>query len=877
MKKKLIVLLLTTCMVSSTLTGCGKDKNPDPTSAENEVDTSWLDDDDEVVTTTTSIQSDISLASNIGEFKAGYETLDYSYTDPQYGLTDTHVFEFDAEDAAGYKAYDAFKVYVSEESLQKDIDCYKANGYHNDGYFSECKYENGKIKVKPRGLIEVDENGSHNSSDGTWGVYNRLILAQWLDLTTGEELSEPIVTIFSINHDIDAPVVNQKLDEENRYTLSWSPVPGASEYMVYCMGSDINYYYQCTTSNTSVNITEFADEKESLELLKEFKMQDTNTDFGMNYEIAHCFKNNSNYVVVAKNGSKQSGLSNIVKPADIAGSVPNAKPSGTPVFKINNALDAPIYGDVEMADGSTKQMLLDYHNGRMYAQEDGSIFISVKFYNTNLAYTCKLTGMEYDEFKTHAQEITARQDKLAQTSGGSIEPDTNVSQVPTSNEEEKKKEAEEKLEEIDIDPSIAPTSPTTTTPSEPTTEVNNSDPDDQNPVVEPTTPSTDDPEVTTTPEISDPDEPVPPTQEVTEPTEPTEPITENPSTPNISTNELYNATLVKINEVYNTYGINVDDLTQVLYANSQLEAYLAYAIAARLEVITVPTDIYPEAANIDYLATLFIETYRQNPTSGVMKDLQYSYDYNALLVYYADDTDTRLKQTAEELSKAKSVANSVVDSSMSDMEKVYAFNKYFCDRASYDFDSMSTNVDMNSLSQKFIDAHTPYGILCKDYGVCESYSEAFALAGRFAGLNVIMETGTLNGGGHEWNKVCLDGQYYIVDITNNDMEIGANSLLLVAESQAPVLAADHTAYMFSAPATDTSKEYYANTVGLFSSKDAAVEEIKKQLDSNKVANVRFSYDITEDEATDILLDVYNAGYPLNKYNIFNGVVGVNLQ
>lgn len=58
-------------------------------------------------------------------------------------------------------------------------------------------------------------------------------------------------------------------------------------------------------------------------------------------------------------------------------------------------------------------------------------------------------------------------------------------------------------------------------------------------------------------------------------------------------------------------------------------------------------------------------------------------------------------------------------------------------------DSMSTEVDMDSLTEGFIDAHTPYGILCNNYGVCESYSEAFILTSRMAGPDSISESNSI--------------------------------------------------------------------------------------------------------------------------------------
>ena len=60
-----------------------------------------------------------------------------------------------------------------------------------------------------------------------------------------------------------------------------------------------------------------------------------------------------------------------------------------------------------------------------------------------------------------------------------------------------------------------------------------------------------------------------------------------------------------------------------------------------------------------------------------------------------------------------------------------------------------------------------YGIIVNKYGVCESYSEAFQLLCLMVGINATGVVGTA-GGGHKWNAVELDGEWYICDITFDD-------------------------------------------------------------------------------------------------------------
>ena len=65
------------------------------------------------------------------------------------------------------------------------------------------------------------------------------------------------------------------------------------------------------------------------------------------------------------------------------------------------------------------------------------------------------------------------------------------------------------------------------------------------------------------------------------------------------------------------------------------------------------------------------------------------------------------------------------------------------------------------------DNWTAYGLLVNKYGVCESYSEAFQTLCLYAGIKCTGVVGTA-GGGHKWNAVELDGEWYMCDITFDD-------------------------------------------------------------------------------------------------------------
>ncbi len=74
------------------------------------------------------------------------------------------------------------------------------------------------------------------------------------------------------------------------------------------------------------------------------------------------------------------------------------------------------------------------------------------------------------------------------------------------------------------------------------------------------------------------------------------------------------------------------------------------------------------------------------------------------------------------------------------------------------------------------DNWTAYGILVNKYGVCESYAEAFQTLCNAVGINCTGIVGTA-GGGHKWNAVQIEGEWYQCDITFDDPIGGSNDYL----------------------------------------------------------------------------------------------------
>lgn len=94
----------------------------------------------------------------------------------------------------------------------------------------------------------------------------------------------------------------------------------------------------------------------------------------------------------------------------------------------------------------------------------------------------------------------------------------------------------------------------------------------------------------------------------------------------------------------------------------------------------------------------------------------------------------------------------------SDYDKILYVHDYIADNTTYD------HKGANSGDPGL--CHTSYGCLVDGSAVCEGYSEAFTLIMNALGI----ESGICTGSNHAWNYVKVDGKYYWLDTTWDDMD-----------------------------------------------------------------------------------------------------------
>lgn len=116
-------------------------------------------------------------------------------------------------------------------------------------------------------------------------------------------------------------------------------------------------------------------------------------------------------------------------------------------------------------------------------------------------------------------------------------------------------------------------------------------------------------------------------------------------------------------------------------------------------------------------------------------------------------------------SELEKITKSLVNTNMSTLEKVKIINEYIINRYEYDYTQKSISV---------------YSALTTSVAVCQGYSMTAYKMLNYAGVENRIIVGTLKGVPHSWNSVKIDGNWYQLDITNND-SIEKNKYFLVSD------------------------------------------------------------------------------------------------
>ena len=165
-------------------------------------------------------------------------------------------------------------------------------------------------------------------------------------------------------------------------------------------------------------------------------------------------------------------------------------------------------------------------------------------------------------------------------------------------------------------------------------------------------------------------------------------------------------------------------------------------------------------------------------TSATVTNMQFNFYVSA---DYRGGSNTLVTTNVSKIAGVKTAAQAVVtaNASKSDYEKLVGYKNYICNAVSYNFDAIAADYargygDPWQLIYVF-DGDSSTNV------VCEGYSKAFQYLCDLGGLDCISVSGLMDGGGHMWNVVTLEGKNYLVDVTNvDDGMIGSDGSLFMA-------------------------------------------------------------------------------------------------
>ncbi|MCB7305618.1 transglutaminase-like domain-containing protein [Bariatricus massiliensis] len=599
-----------------------------------------------------------------------------------------------------------------------------------------------------------------------WGNLPQYYLVQYVDTDTGETLEKPLVTVFTVKHELQsAPKVRMEINEEGLPTFTWDEVAGADTYYVMSMdyteerGYYGNGWVQGITDETSWTPEE-ATHLRTYDVSEAERSEDYIIEqYGEGTEaIPKERASDTYYCVIAASDDGTSAVSNTFSLEEIARKVPYTE-------EVKMSLDEegsnyaqsfdsmPAYKWVTMCDGTLVQKLINYDFDKakvkketwaQYENPDMSDLETKELDILNVPYTIDGTGYtgvvkleEFDEktWEAELDKVRERQEKL-RNRGGSRQPD--VETAAEDNED----------------------------------------------------------------------------------------------------------------SATNKESVEVQESGDKISANCALSEYLAANMLSGNAKIDLSR--FPESADQEYLADAWMEAVYQNPLILGAKSASIAKNGKLLLVEYDTDTETMHKKQEAIRNEVESVIGEIITDDMSDVDKEFAINEYLCASAEYDMDALANaeENDFVTVDEEFSDSFTPYGILINKKGVCASYAGSLKLLADAAGLESIVVTGYLDGTvPHAWNKVNVDGQWQIVDSTNNDNEFISNALLNLSNQAADKVLVEDDLYLLNSvikdyEATTEDKEYYRVNQKYFDT-GSVTGPLAEQLKTEGTAVLRTDYNLDD--------------------------------
>ena len=138
-----------------------------------------------------------------------------------------------------------------------------------------------------------------------------------------------------------------------------------------------------------------------------------------------------------------------------------------------------------------------------------------------------------------------------------------------------------------------------------------------------------------------------------------------------------------------------------------------------------------------------------------MREISYEYNKVAATIHVRQTYLTNLQQEQVVDAKIQSLVSTLPVQSMNDFQKVKFVNDYIVQNTQYS-DATATS------------AHSAFTLVQEGKAVCQGYALFATKLLRALGIEAMYVTGEVFSGGHAWNLVKVDGEWYHLDTTWND-------------------------------------------------------------------------------------------------------------
>lgn len=131
------------------------------------------------------------------------------------------------------------------------------------------------------------------------------------------------------------------------------------------------------------------------------------------------------------------------------------------------------------------------------------------------------------------------------------------------------------------------------------------------------------------------------------------------------------------------------------------------------------------------------------------------------------DTTALTEQEQQVLTLALQLVEQAKAQTETNLELQLWLHDWLCKQVAYE----SPNMEVKRVEYLELTELSCIGAMLEGKANCQGYTDAFGLLGRLAGLEVSRQFGVA-GEGHTWNIIRLDGLWYIMDVTFDDMSDG---------------------------------------------------------------------------------------------------------